>query len=112
MTKFENSLVYTGKVVTEPVEKAFAFNTKTTFALRVLTSTKDAEGNNAYKSSLLNCTFWRKNGTPASDLLKKDATLTFKGQLDAEQWQTPEGQRRDRLDFIVRSFSLPEEKEA
>ncbi|MEO0895938.1 MAG: single-stranded DNA-binding protein [Bacteroidota bacterium] len=59
---------------------------------------RDREGNNSDRTEWVRVTLWRGNAEIASKYLRKGSTVFVEGRLRNSSWETPQGEKRSRID--------------
>ena len=114
MKKIENSFIISGYIVNDAQIRNFSTASVARFAISVSRPEKDSDGNNVYKSAILNLEAWRKNESLDSfDRLKKGEHITVEGYLKPEEWTGTDGIKKQRLVFVAVKFHrTPDVEEA
>lgn len=59
---------------------------------------RDRDGNNVDRTEWVRVTLWRGNADVASKYLRKGSTIFVEGRLRNSSWETPQGEKRSRID--------------
>ena len=72
----------------------------TDIGLAVNEKRKKADGSLMEETTFVDVTLWGRNAEVAAEYLKKGSPVLIEGRLKLDQWETPEGERRNKLKVV------------
>lgn len=75
-----------------------------TMRLAVDRGTKDASGKN--EVDFIDCVVWERQAETAANNLNKGRLIGVEGRLQIRQFDTQEGQRREKAEVVIKPFGL------
>jgi len=67
---------------------------------------RDKEGKDREDVCFVDCTVFGRAGETFNQYMKKGRTVFVEGRLHLNQWTTPEGEKRSKLEVVVENFQF------
>ncbi|MEQ8767733.1 MAG: single-stranded DNA-binding protein [Planctomycetota bacterium] len=66
----------------------------------------DRDGNRQEQTSFIDVTYWGKSAETINQYMSKGKELYVEGRLQLDQWETPEGEKRSKLQVVGETFQF------
>lgn len=67
---------------------------------------KGADGKTTESTTFVDVTMWGRTAEIAAEYLKKGSPLLVEGKLQLDQWETPDGEKRQKLRVVCTQLQL------
>ncbi len=102
-----NVVVITGNLTRDPELKSTQGGTSVCdMRVAVNSRRKDASGNWVDKPNYFDVTVWGAQGENCAQWLAKGRPVAIEGRLDWREWETPEGQKRQKVSITANSVQF------
>lgn len=110
-----NKVILIGNLTKDPESRFIPSGQQVaSFSIAVNKKYKTAAGEQKEEVSFFDCEAWGKTAELVTSYLKKGRAVHLEGSLKQERWETPEGQKRNKVKIVVQSVQFlgqkPEEE--
>ena len=101
-----NECIFVGKLTEDPKIKDIGETKLTTFSLGVEEIRKDKGGQNRKRYDYFDFEIWDSGAETIHSLCRKGDFLIVQCSARHQKWDTPEGDRKQKVNFRVNSFRI------
>lgn len=102
-----NTVVLVGRLTKDP-ELKYTPSGKAVAQLRLAVDRETKNSKGEKQTDFIDCIVWEKAAEAAANHLQKGRLITFQGRLEIQQYETQEGQKREKAKVVGRWGFLPD----
>ena len=76
------------------------------FGMAVNRKFKRADGQSGEETTFVDCEAWGKQAETLAEYMRKGSPIFIEGRLKLDQWETQDGQKRNKLKVTVEGFQF------